>query len=114
MGFEYQLDYYENSEMSIKLFFDDPAFISKDREPDILVVRLKNTEIFTSAEGEPIDENVEARSPLRPQIGNESAAVVLKGIAVLTATLVGTNFIANVILNLSVSQSMSMMISLVK
>ena len=83
------------------LFFDNPAFIAKAKEPDIFVIRLKDTTIFRSREGEPIYENVEVRSSIRPQIGHSSVDTALKGVALLTTTLIGTSFSISVILKFS-------------
>ena len=54
IGFEYQLEKFANSELSLMIFFDNPAFISKAKDPDLFVIRLKDTNIFKSIAGEPI------------------------------------------------------------
>jgi hypothetical protein len=114
MGFEYQLKYYANTEISLMLFFDNPALIAKAREPDMFLIRLKDTTIFRSRAGEPIEENVEARFPMRPQIGHSAVGTALKYVAFFTASVIGTNFTISIILKFSANQSMSMMISLLK
>ena len=101
MEFEYQLEHYDNSELSLNLFFENPAYISKARQPEIFVIRLKDTTIFRSKEGEPIYENVEVRSSIRPQIGHSSVATALKGVALLTTALIAASFSISVILKFS-------------
>ena len=55
---------YNDSRLELQLFFENPKYVSQGLEPDVLVVKLLDSEVFRDVQGNQIEEWTEVRRPL--------------------------------------------------
>ena len=66
LAFGYDMVDYSNNELYLKLYFENPGFVSQYTEKDVLVVRFNDTTIFKDVNGNTISEGTQMiRKPIR-------------------------------------------------
>ena len=88
--------------------------MSSTLEPDVLVARFDDPEIFFSQQGQPIEKQVEAKRILPTQLEETVVVDVQEQAAAAMAAAITANLIINAALSVAMNASMSMMLALVK
>ena len=65
--FGWQVARYNNSELEIEIFFENPSYISQGTEPDILVVQFSDPDVFTDTTGRKVTKGKEIRKKISSQ-----------------------------------------------